>query len=115
MAKADKRAPIYPASVRKLGRFNPFRPNTLAGPRRLKASLKHVLMPEMDIITDGGRRRRWSQGQQRAPSKLSGHILWHGRRVTRKPRNFTRIDAEALFLLDLQGKDVRCLIANDPD
>ena len=27
---------------------------------RLKDSLKHMLMSEIEIITDGGRRRRWS-------------------------------------------------------
>ena len=37
-----------------------FRPDTLAGPGRLKDSLKHMLMSEIEIITDGGRRRRWS-------------------------------------------------------
>ena len=37
-----------------------FRPDTLACPRRLKDILKHMLMSEIDIITDGGRRRRWS-------------------------------------------------------
>ena len=32
---------------------------------RLKDSLKHVLMSEIEIITDGGRRRRWSADKLR--------------------------------------------------
>ncbi len=31
---------------------------------RLKDSLKHVLMSEIEIITDGGRRRRWSAAEK---------------------------------------------------
>jgi len=31
----------------------PFRPDTLAWPRSLKDSLKHVHMSEIEIITDG--------------------------------------------------------------
>lgn len=37
-----------------------FSPATLAGPGRLKDSLKRMLMSEIEIITDRGCRRRWS-------------------------------------------------------
>jgi transposase len=32
---------------------------------------EHVLMSEIEIITDGGRRRRWSAGEPFAVSALS--------------------------------------------
>jgi hypothetical protein len=41
-----------------------FRADTLAWPRRLKDSLKHMLMSEIEIMTDGGRRRRWSAAEK---------------------------------------------------
>jgi len=42
----------------------PFRPDTSACVWRLKDSLKHVHMSELEIITDGGRRRRWSASEK---------------------------------------------------
>ena len=42
----------------------PFRPGTSACPRRLWAIPKHVLMSEIEIITDGGRRLRWSAAEK---------------------------------------------------
>ena len=37
----------------------PCRSGALALPRRLRDSRKHVLITDVEIVTDGGRRRGW--------------------------------------------------------
>ena len=42
----------------------PFRPDTWAWPWRFRARPEHVLVSEIEIITDGGRRRRWGAAEK---------------------------------------------------
>jgi hypothetical protein len=42
----------------------PFRPDTWAQSWRLRHMPEDVLMSEIEIITDGGRRRRWSASEK---------------------------------------------------
>ena len=59
MLRADLR-PVLNRAGFAGGELAPFRPDTRVWPWRLRDIPKHVLMSDYEIITDGGRRRRWS-------------------------------------------------------
>jgi transposase len=64
MACASFVSPIEIFAANEVVNWPPFRPDTWASPWRLGHMPEHVLMSEIEIITAGGRRRRWTAAEK---------------------------------------------------